>query len=98
MEDREVVIKINNLENNVSELNKRVKELHKTTKAFYELASDVKVMVTEMSYMKQDIKDIKTKVNYHHNEEPNKLIFNVKNTAIIGIVSAIVSSIIALIM
>ena len=98
MEDKDVAIKINNLENNVLELNKRVKELHKTTKAFYDLASDVKVMVNEMSYMKQDIKEIKTKVDYHHTEEPNKLIFNIKSVAITGGISAIVSSIIALIM
>lgn len=98
MEDQEVLIEISKLKNNTNALNKRVDELQQITKAFYDLASDVKVMVIEMSYMKKDIKEIKGKVDYHHTEEPNKLMFNIKNVAITGVVSAIVSSVIALIM
>ena len=76
---------------------KRIDELQLVTQAFYDLASDVKVMVNEMANMKKDINVIKDNIDEYHKVEPNKLIFNVKSTIITGVVSAIVGAILALI-
>lgn len=76
---------------------KRIDELQVITKAFYELAADVKVMVNEMTNMKKDINDIKTKVDAQENE-PNKLLFNIKNAVLTGLVGAIVGAVVALIL
>lgn len=81
----------------IKNAHKRIDELQVVIKAFYELAADVKVMVNEMTNMKADINDIKLKVDAHDNES-NKLIFNVKNAIITGVVAAIVTAIIALIL
>ena len=100
--DNDVIVKI---ERELSEINASTKQAHKriddlqlVTKAFYDLASDVKVMVNEMTNMKKDIKDIKTDIDEYHHKEPNKLMFNVKNTIITGIVGAIVGVIMALVL
>ena len=76
---------------------KRIDDLQLITKAFYDLASDVKVMVNEMTNMKQDIKDIKGNIKEYHQNEPNKLIFNVKSAILVGAASAILGAIVALI-
>lgn len=76
---------------------KRIDELQVITKAFYELAADVKVMVNEMTNMKSDINDIKIKVDIQENE-PNKLLFNIKNAVLTGLVGAIVGTVVALIL
>lgn len=76
---------------------KRIDELQVITKAFYELAADVKVMVNEMTNMKKDINDIKTKVDAQE-DEPNKLLFNIKNAVLTGLVGAIVGAAVALIL
>lgn len=76
---------------------KRIDELQVITKAFYELAADVKVMVNEMTNMKTDINDIKIKVDAQENE-PNKLLFNIKNAVLTGLVGAIVGAVVALIL
>ena len=97
--------KINKIELSIGEINSSVKSAHKRiddlqtiTKAFYDLASDVKVMVNEMTNMKKDITDIKTNMDNYHRVEPNKLIFNAKNAVIVGIVSALVGAILVLIL
>ena len=90
-------VKVALLEESMKETNKRIDELQVVVKAFYELASDVKVMVNEMTNMKKDINDIKQKVDAY-DSEPKKIIFNAKNTAITGFISAIVGAIIALIL
>ncbi len=77
---------------------KRIDELHLVTKAFYDLASDVKVMVSEMSTMKKDINDIKGNIKEYHQNEPNKLIFNAKNSIVVGVVGTIVGAILALVL
>lgn len=99
--DKEII----DLEKKVAETNESVKSAHKridelqlVTKAFYELASDVKVLVSEMKNMKEDITDIKSNIEEYHHKEPNRLIFNAKNTAIVGIVGAIIGAIIGLIL
>lgn len=77
---------------------RRIDELQLVTKAFYDLASDVKVMVNEMTNMKKDISDIKSNIDEYHHQEPNKLIFNAKNAALVGIVSAIIGAVIGVIL
>ena len=88
---------IGELKSDVNNAHKRIDDLQLVTKAFYDLASDVKVMVNEMTNMKKDIKEIKGNIDEYHKVEPNKLIFNAKNTIITGIISALVGAIIALI-
>lgn len=89
---------IGELKSNVNNAHKRIDDLQLITKAFYDLASDVKVMVNEMTNMKKDIKEIKGNIDEYHKVEPNKLIFNVKNTIIVTIAAAIVGALIALIL
>lgn len=89
---------IGELKSNVDNAHKRIDDLQLITKAFYDLASDVKVMVNEMTNMKKDIKEIKGNIDEYHKVEPNKLIFNVKNTVITAIAAAIVGAVIALIL
>lgn len=94
---QDMSLRVAKTEDSVKHAHKRIDELQNITKAFYELAADVKVMVNEMSNMKSDISDIRKKVDAR-NDEPNKLIFNIKNTIVTGIVAAIVGAVIALIM
>lgn len=93
---QDMSLRVAKTEDSVKHAHKRIDELQNITKAFYELAADVKVMVNEMSNMKSDISDIRKKVDAR-NDEPNKLIFNIKNTIVTGIVAAIVGAVIALI-
>lgn len=85
------------LDASTKQAHKRIDELQLVTKAFYDLASDVKVMVNEMSNMKKDITHIKEDIEEYHKKEPNKLIFNAKNAVVVGIVSAILGAIITLV-
>lgn len=89
---------LSELSASAKQAHKRIDELQLVTKAFYDLASDVKVMVNEMTNMKKDIKEIKADIDEYHHQEPNKLIFNVKNAIITGVVGAIVGAIIALVL
>ena len=89
---------IGRLEASVSSAHKRIDELMVVTQAFYDLASDVKVMVSEMSVMKKDIVDIKDNINEYHHTAPNKLIFNVKNAVIVALATGLVGSVVALIL
>lgn len=96
--DNKELIDLGEVISSLKSAHKRIDELHLVTKAFYDLASDVKVMVNEMTNMKKDISDIKSNIDEYHKVEPNKIIFNVKNTIITGIVAAIVGAIIALVL
>ena len=89
---------IGELKGSVASAHKRIDELQLVTKAFYDLASDVKVMVSEMSNMKKDITHIKEDIETYHKQEPNKLIFNVKNAIVVGLASALVGALITLIL
>lgn len=75
---------------------KRIDELQLITKAFYNLAGDVKVIAEQMSNMKEDISDIKIKVD-EKTSENNKIAFNLKSAIINGIVMIIIGAIMALI-
>lgn len=94
-----------NIEKQIGELwgstksaHKRLDELQLVTQAFYDLASDVKVMVGEMSGMKNDISEIKKNMKEYHTNEPNRLIFNAKNAIVVGIITAILTAIMTLIL
>jgi hypothetical protein len=75
---------------------KRIDELQLITKAFYDLAGDVRVIAEQMSNMKEDISDIKIKVD-EKTSENNKIAFNLKSAIINGIVMIIIGAIMALI-
>lgn len=95
-ESNDLSVHLASIEASTKSAHKRIDELQVVIKAFYELAADVKVMVNEMTNMKADINDIKIKVNVQENE-PNKLLFNVKSSIITAIIGSIVGAIIALI-
>lgn len=96
MNNDDLQIRVATVEESTKSAHKRIDELQVITKAFYELAADVKVMVNEMANMKKDINDIKIKVDAQENE-PNKLLFNIKNAVLTGLVGTIVGAIVALI-
>ena len=96
-EKTDLQVHISNVEQSAKSAHKRIDELQTITRAFYELAADVKVMVNEMTNMKTDINDIKIKVDTYENE-PNRLLFNVKNAVLTGLVGAIVGALVALIL
>lgn len=89
---------IGRLKGDVSAAHKRIDELTLITKAFYELASDVKILVNEMTTMKKDITEIKSDIEAYHHKEPDKLIFNAKNAIMVGVIGALVSAFMALIL
>lgn len=93
----ELIIKVAKLEDSCKSAHKRIDDLQTITKAFYDLASDVKVMVSEMSTMKSDITSIKEDINTYHTQEPGKLIFNMKNAVLVSVVSALIGALISLI-
>ena len=51
-----------------------------------------------MTTMKKDITDIKSDIEEYHHKEPDKLIFNAKNAIIVGVIGALVSAFMALIL
>lgn len=75
---------------------KRIDELSLVTKAFYDLASDVKVMANELVNMKGDICDIKENIE-EKNREPNKLMFSLKSSLLNGIFMIVIGAVMALI-
>lgn len=93
----DIIEKLARLEENNKSTNQRIEELQKITKAFYDLASDVKIIANELVSMKQDIYGIKKDID-ERNNEPNKMLFNVKNTVITGIIMALVSAFMVLIL
>lgn len=95
--DNKELIDLGEVISSLKSAHKRIDELQLVTKAFYDLASDVKVMVNEMTNMKKDISDIKSNIDEYHRVEPNKIIFNVKNAVVVGIVSVLVGAILVLI-
>lgn len=93
----DIIEKLARLEENNKATNQRIEELQKITKAFYDLASDVKVIANELVSMKQDICGIKKDID-EKNNEPNRLMFNVKNSVLTGVIMAIVSAVMVLIL
>lgn len=97
MDEKEILIQLTNLQNSTEQAHKRIDDLQVVITAFYNLTADVKVMANELVNMKTDIGDIKKELNTN-NEEPKKLMFNIKSASIIGIISALIGSIMALIL
>ena len=58
----EIEKELGEITGSVKSAHKRIDELQLVTKAFYDLASDVKVMVNEMTNMKKDIAGIKDNI------------------------------------
>lgn len=96
--EKDIIKTLGEHEESLKIAHKRIDELQLVTKAFYDLVSDVKVMVNEMTNIKKDIVSIQSNIDEYHKNEPNKLIFNVKNTIITGVAAAIVGAVIALIL
>lgn len=94
--EKEYLEKLVEVEQRSKSNTKRIDELQLVTKAFYELASDVKVMAQQMLDMKEDISDIKEKVDEKSNET-NKIAFNLKNALVNAVAMAIIGGIMALI-
>lgn len=90
--------RINKLEMQQETTEKRVDNIEKVADAIHEMAKNVGVMANEMSHMKNDISILNKNVNKYHNEEPTKLIFNAKNGIMLGVISALVSAFMALIL
>lgn len=76
---------------------KRIDNLESVVKIIYELATSVKVMAEKMNNMNSDISQIKSNMEEYHHKEPNKLLFNIKNTIIVGIVGVLIGAFMALI-
>ena len=94
----EIEKEIGEIKSSDKSAHKRIDSLEKIVNVVYDLASNVKVMVNEMSNMKTDISDIKDNMEEYHHKEPNKLIFNIKNAIATGIAVALVGGLMALIM
>lgn len=77
---------------------RRIDSLEKVVNVVYELSTSVKVMAEKMDHMNDNISGMKKDIDEYHHKEPNKLIFNVKNAIIVGVVSAIIGAILALIL
>ena len=67
--DNKELIDLGEVISSLKSAHKRIDELQLVTKAFYDLASDVKVMVNEMTNMKKDISDIKSNIDEYHRVE-----------------------------
>lgn len=85
------------LSGSVKSAHKRIDNLEPVVKTIYELATSVKVMAEKMNNMNSDISQIKSNMEEYHQKEPNKLLFNIKNTIIVGIVGALIGAFMALI-
>lgn len=94
--EEKYIQKIAEIESRSKSNTHRIDELQLITKAFYDLAGDVKVIAEQMSNMKEDISDIKIKVD-EKTSENNKIAFNLKSAIINGIVMIIIGAIMALI-
>lgn len=93
----EMIEKITEALESTRSAHKRIDELQLVIKAFYDLASDVKVMANELVNMKCDITSIKNDIN-KKNDEPSKLMFNMKSTVLNGVVMIIISAVMAIIL
>lgn len=96
MEDIET--RVTRLEDKVKNIEKEQSDIKEVVKETRKMANSIEIMALEMTHVKDDVKDIKKTVELHHTDNPNKFIFNIKNAILIGIATAIVTSIITLIL
>ena len=87
---------ITKIDESTKSAHKRIDELQDVVKAFYSLASDVKVLAEQLVNMKTDVNDIKKKVEASENE-PNRMLFSFKQTAVNAIIMVIVGALMALV-
>lgn len=77
---------------------KRVDKLEKIVDVVYDLSSNVKILAEKMDNTNTNITKMKSDMEEYHQKEPNKIIFNTKNTIITGIVGALISALMMLIL
>ena len=95
----EINTRLGILENQQEVTGKRVENIEKVTEAIHKMATNVGVMANEMVHIKDDISNINENINkYHNNNDEKKLIFNAKNAVIVGVVGALVTAFMALIL
>lgn len=95
----EINTRLSILESQQEVTEKRVDNIEKVTEAIHEMATNVGVMANEMVHMKDDISNINKNINkYHNDEDAKKLVFNAKNAIVIGIIGALVTAFMALIL
>jgi predicted nucleic acid-binding Zn-ribbon protein len=94
--NEDLAVEIAKVNESAKSAHKRIDEMQDVIKAFYSLAGDVKVLAEQLVNMKEDVNYVKDKVD-QKNDEPNKLIFSLKQTIINGIVMIIISATMALI-
>ena len=93
----ELAEKVARVDESTKSAHKRIDETQDVIKAFYSMAGDVKVLAEQLINMKDDMNYLKLKVN-ERNEEPAKLMFNLKSCVINGVVMALVSAVMILIL
>lgn len=98
MENKDIEVKVAKLEQRVETLEHEQKEMKDIVNDTRKIASSVEVMANEMKHMNEKIDDINSKVEHHHTDKPNQLMFDIKKAITTGIVGAIVGAVIALIL
>lgn len=88
---------IGELNGSVKSAHKRIDSLEPVVQTIYKLATSLEVMAEKMDNMNGDISQIKINMEEYHHKEPKQLLFNIKNAIAIGIVSALIGSLMTLI-
>lgn len=95
--NNDLEIKIGQICESTKQAHHRLDKIEKTIEVIYSLAGDVKVLANELVSLREDVNDIKRKQDSKDNE-PNKILFNVKSTVFCGIIMMIISAIMTLIL
>lgn len=90
--------RVTRLEDKVKNIEKEQSDIKEVVKETRKMANSIEIMALEMTHVKDDVKDIKKTVELHHTDNPNKFIFNIKNAILIGIATAILATLLALIL
>lgn len=77
---------------------KRVDKLEKIVDVVYELSSNVKILAEKMDNTNTNITKMKSDMEEYHQKEPNKIIFNVKNAILTGVVGALIGALMMLVL
>lgn len=92
-----IIERLTSVEQSNKSAHKRIDGLEKLSNAFCSMAEDVKVLATEMIALKENVKEIKEKVEKQE-DKPSKLVDGVKQVIINAIMLAIITAIMALIL
>lgn len=93
MEQEEVVVKIAEYGKEIGSLKHRVSDLEKKNEAIMELTLSVRELATNMSHMMKEQKEQGERLNVLE-EEPNRVLAQVKASAITAIVTVVVSAVV----